>query len=157
MNSSNKVVACLIAVLVLVSFAFVSFAEEAPDVTVAPTTNVPVTEATTAEDYSIEVSTTRELGSALDESEPYETVTFEDRTFVERTTKKPATTKAPTHDSFGTGTDSFGTGTDSFGTDTDSFGTETDSEEGGFLGFFKGIINKIIYFFMKIFAYLGLS
>lgn len=142
MNSSNKVVACLIAVLVLVSFAFVSFAEEAPDVTVAPTTTeAPVSETTTFD---------------ASEAEPVYTTAL-------RPTK-PATTKAPVSDSFGTDTDSFGTDTDSFGTDTDSFGTdtdsfgtETDSEEGGFFGFIKGIINKIINFFMKIFAYLGLS
>ncbi len=151
MNSSNKVVACLIAVLVLVSFAFVSFAEEAPDVTVAPTTEVPVTEAPSAEDFTTEVYTTREHGTALDESEYYEIVTFDDRSFAYQTTM------APDYDSFGTDTDSFGTDTDSFGTDTDSFGTETDSEDGGILGFIKNIINKIIYFFMKIFAYLGLS
>lgn len=145
MNSSNKVVACLIAVLVLVSFAFVSFAEEAPDVMVSPTIEVSVTEVPSVEDFTTEVYSTREHGTALDESEPYDIVTFDDRSFAHK-----ETTKAPTHDSFGTSTDSFGT-------DTDSFGTETDSEEGGFLGFIKGIINKIIYFFMKIFAYLGLS
>lgn len=76
----------------------------------------------------------------------YDIVTFEDRTHVVITTTK--------YYDYATGTDDFATGTDDFATGTDEFATETDSDS---CGFFKNIINKIIEFFKRIFALIGLS
>ena len=76
----------------------------------------------------------------------YDIVTFDDRTHVVKTTTM--------HYDYATGTDDFATGTDDFATGTDEFATETDSDS---CGFFKNIINKIIEFFKRIFALIGLS
>jgi len=130
MKISKKIIACLLSVLFVASLVFVSSA----------TVNNQ-----DFENGNYDIVTTYDGN--------YDIVTFDDRTHVVKTTTMHYDYATGTDD-FATGTDDFATGTDDFATGTDEFATETDSDS---CGFFKNIINKIIEFFKRIFALIGLS